>query len=359
MQKVQDLASPAMRLLQNTDKVAASGEPGTSGGDAEVKEIRLPSGHSRDNTDVELRVPKVSDRDTQRAPFAKTNNPYECDGSKYRPLLVADKYEVHEQVIGSSLYRCVNIHTREELVCKMVNRENQSLMSAHFRLESHPRVQPLHEVVVSDRFLYLVFPKAHGDLHSYVRQRKRLRESEAKKLFRQIAEIVQHCHQNGIILRDLKLRKFVFADPERTELKLESFEDAVVLEEPESDWLNDKRGCPAYVSPEILRTGKYSGKSADMWSLGVILYTMLIGRYPFNDAGHVHLFARISSGNYVIPDCVSARARCLIRSLLRRDPSERINSEDIMYHPWLAKEEKEWMPRSCDQMVPSSSLYDD
>lgn len=65
----------------------------------------------------------------------------------------------------------------------------------------------------------------------------------------------------------------------RTELKLESLEDAVILDEVENDWLHDKRGCPAYVSPEILRAGAhYSGKAADMWSLGVILYTMLVGR---------------------------------------------------------------------------------
>jgi serine/threonine protein kinase len=73
----------------------------------------------------------------------------------------------------------------------------------------------LHEVVVGNRYLYLVYPKAHGDLHSYVRSRKRLRESEAKRLFKQIAETVQVCHRNGIVLRDLKLRKFVFADAQR------------------------------------------------------------------------------------------------------------------------------------------------
>ncbi|ENN74869.1 hypothetical protein D910_02509 [Dendroctonus ponderosae] len=144
-----------------------------------------------------------------------------------------------------------------------------------------------------------------------------------------------------------------------TQLKLESFEDAVVLVEPELDWLHDKRGCPAYVSPEILETGQYSGKGADMWSIGVILYTMLVGRYPFNDAGHANLFAKISNCSYVIPECVSARARCLIRSLLRRDPSERITSEDILYHPWLAKEDRDWIPRSCDQQVPQSIICDD
>lgn len=62
-------------------------------------------------------------------------------------------------------------------------------------------------------------------------------------------------------------------------LKLETLEDAVVLNDPENDLLHDRRGCPAYVSPEILRAHtQYSGKAADMWSLGVILYTMLVGR---------------------------------------------------------------------------------
>lgn len=58
-------------------------------------------------------------------------------------------------------------------------------------------------------------PVAQGDLHSYVRVRKRLREPEAKRLFRQMCEVVKSCHEQGIVLRDLKLRKFVFADAER------------------------------------------------------------------------------------------------------------------------------------------------
>lgn len=77
----------------------------------------------------------------------------------------------------------------------------------------------------------------------------------------------------------------------RTTLKLESLEDAVVLDDPEEDLLQDKRGCPAYVSPEILRAHHtYSGRAADMWSLGVILYTMLVGRYV-----QITIFCQISS----------------------------------------------------------------
>ncbi|XP_056644216.1 tribbles homolog 2 [Diorhabda sublineata] len=304
--------------------------------------------------DTQCRVPRVTS-DRRNVLLGPTNGERLLQNS-----IIEDKYQLFEQVEGSSLYRCVDINTKEELVCKIVSRENHSLVSAHYKLDFHPRISSIHELIARNRYLYLVFPKAHGDLHSYVRTRKRLRESEARRLFKQIAETVQVCHENGIVLRDLKLRKFVFADQQRTELKLESLEDAVVLEEPDSDWLHDKRGCPAYVSPEILKAGAhYSGKAADMWSLGVILYTMLVGRYPFNDSEHASLFAKISRGHFVIPECLSARARCLIRSLLRREPSERITSEDILYHPWLAKEDKDWSSRACDQLVPECSLYDD
>ncbi|VVC93218.1 unnamed protein product [Leptidea sinapis] len=160
-----------------------------------------------------------------------------------------------------------------------------------------------------------------------------------------MAETVAACHEQGIVLRDLKLRKFVFADPQRTTLKLESLEDAVVLDDPEEDLLQDKRGCPAYVSPEILRAHRtYSGRAADMWSLGVILYTMLVGRYPFNDSEHASLFAKISRGYFVVPEILSSRGKCLIRSLLRREAGERLSARDVLRHPWLARDPRNELP---------------
>uniref|UniRef100_A0A1B0GL32 Protein kinase domain-containing protein n=1 Tax=Lutzomyia longipalpis TaxID=7200 RepID=A0A1B0GL32_LUTLO len=123
---------------------------------------------------------------------------------------------------------------------------------------------------------------------------------------------------------------------------------------PAEDLLQDKRGCPAYVSPEILKANTtYSGKAADMWSLGVILYTMLVGRYPFNDSEHASLFAKISRGHFQVPECLTSKARCMIRALLRRDPEERITSDDILYHPWLLHEDSREASRaSGDQCVP-------
>lgn len=250
--------------------------------------------------------------------------------------VLAERYLLLDSVEGSSLYRCIDIKTQEELVCKIANNPCSNLLTAHFRLDGHPHVNYLHKVIQGNNQTYLFFAPSQGDLHSHVRVRKRLREPEARRLFRQMCEVVKTCHEQGIVLRDLKLRKFVFADSERTHLKLESLEDAVVLDDPAEDLLQDKRGCPAYVSPEILKANTtYSGKAADMWSLGVILYTMLVGRYPFNDSEHASLFAKISRGQFTVPDCLSSKARCMIRALLRREPEERIASEDVLYHPWL------------------------
>ncbi|XP_067007627.1 tribbles homolog 2 [Anabrus simplex] len=299
--------------------------------------------------------PPPSPPPQQQTVFSPNLQPSSVQNSRQFPptSLVGEKYLMLEPVEGSTLCRCVNVQTEEELVCKVVGREAAGLLAAHYRVDAHPHINCLHEVLLGERYLYLVFPPAHGDLHSYVRQRKRLRESEARRLFQQMAETVRACHEEGIVLRDLKLRKFVFADSHRSQLKLETLEDAVVLEDPEDDLLQDKRGCPAYVSPEILRShAKYSGRAADMWSLGVILYTMLVGRYPFNDSEHASLFAKISRGNFIIPDCLSSRAKCLIRSLLRREPSERLSAADVLLHPWLVQEERHDTAARLDQIVP-------
>lgn len=62
---------------------------------------------------------------------------------------------------------------------------------------------------------YIIFSRSHEDLHSYIRKKRRLKEPEAALLFAQIISAIKHCHRRGIVLRDLKLRKFVFADQQR------------------------------------------------------------------------------------------------------------------------------------------------
>nr|KAG5694805.1 hypothetical protein BaRGS_019182 [Batillaria attramentaria] len=215
--------------------------------------------------------------------------------------------------------------------------EYRSALSPYWQVDCHEHIATSTEVVLGQSKAYVFFPTNYGDLHSYVRQKKRLREDEARRLYRQIVSAITHCHENGVILRDLKLRKFVFKDPEKTTLQLEGLEDAVVLSDDDLDVLKDKHGCPAYVSPEILSASEagYSGKSADVWSLGVMLYTMLVGRYPFHDSQPLALFGKIRRGQFHIPDSVSTKAKCLIRCLLRRDPADRLDVGEILSHPWF------------------------
>lgn len=259
------------------------------------------------------------------------------------------------------LYKAFHVDTHQQYVCKVIPIERyRQTLAGYWRVGSHEHINEIEEIILGETQAYVFFPGHYGDLHSFVRSKKRLRESQAISLFEQIVEAVAHCHENGVVLRDLKLRKFVFKDQERTQLKLEGLEDACVLEDEEDDSLVDKHGCPAYVSPEILDTAHtYSGKSADSWSLGVMLYTMLAGRYPFHDTDAGILFSKIRRGHFSVPDNLSSRAKCLIRSLLRRQPEQRLAAAEILQHPWFSYKSRAPLPqgkgdkKDIDQTVPS------
>lgn len=138
---------------------------------------------------------------------------------------------------------------------------------------------------------------------------------------------------------------------------LENLEDACVMTGPD-DSLWDKHACPAYVGPEILSSRpSYSGKAADVWSLGVALFTMLAGHYPFQDSEPALLFGKIRRGTFALPGGLSAPARCLIRCLLRKEPSQRLAAPSIPLHPWLREDHSLVSPPQSgrwdtDQVVP-------
>lgn len=269
--------------------------------------------------------------------------------------LLNNRYLLLECIEGSvspqsqPLRRCIDTVTGQTYYCRECQRSpsTASLLAAHHRLRDSDVVTPIYETIMATlddssadtgSKLYLLSPASYGDLHTYLRSKRRLKESEARSLFRQAAQAVNDCHRHGVVLTDLKLRRFVFADPQRTQLRLESLEEAIVLERCDSDdgvWR--KHGYPAYVTPEVLlsRGARYSGRAADLWSLGIILYTLLVGRYAFQDSGPFGLFTKIIRGHFTVPDFVSSRARCLIRNLLRRDPQQRLEAGDILQHPWF------------------------
>ncbi|ESO01554.1 hypothetical protein HELRODRAFT_142631, partial [Helobdella robusta] len=212
----------------------------------------------------------------------------------------------------------------------------RKFLEPYWVVGNHENINNIHEIIQTESLSYIFFKKSSEDLHSYIRRRSKLKEDEVCWLFTQIVSAVKHCHDNGVVLRDLKLRKFVFQDSNCTHLLLDNLEDSCILADQNNDLLTDRHGCPAYVSPEILfSVGGYSGKLADVWSLGVIFYTFLAGKYPFHDSDVGALFKKIRQGVYPAPVGATSKSKCLLRNLLRVDSSERMGIDEIFAHPWF------------------------
>nr|XP_019952050.1 PREDICTED: tribbles homolog 2-like [Paralichthys olivaceus]XP_019952051.1 PREDICTED: tribbles homolog 2-like [Paralichthys olivaceus] len=248
-------------------------------------------------------------------------------------------YFLFERCEGEETYRAVHEHTQQQFTCQVRPlRGYQDQLAAYARIGHHDNICSLQDVVIGQDSVYIFLPNHHGDMHAHVRSRKRLGEEETGLLFGQMLNAVMHCHRHGVVLRDLKLRRFVFTDRFRTRLALLGLDDCVLLHgNHNNDSLTDRHGCPAYVSPELLTNGRgsYSGRAADIWSLGVSLYTMLIGRYPFQDTQPAALFTKIRRGTFSLPDWLSPRAKCLIGCMLRKTPEERLEASELLMHPWL------------------------
>ena len=126
------------------------------------------------------------------------------------------EYLILDSNPGSTFSRAINCQNRAELTCKVIEAKKLGdVLAPYSRIESHGNINEIVDVIVGETKAYFFMQNSYGDLHSYVKTKKRLREEEAVKLFRQIVKAVCRCHEAGIVLRDLKLRKFVFKDKDR------------------------------------------------------------------------------------------------------------------------------------------------
>ena len=94
-------------------------------------------------------------------------------------------------------------------------------------------------------------------------------------------------------------------------------------------------GTPSYMAPEIVRRMEYEGKPVDIWSLGILLYALLCGCFPFRAKSYPDLYRRIARGTFIIPEEFSPSLKDFLRQLLAVDPSSRITAFTSIRHPWL------------------------
>lgn len=206
-------------------------------------------------------------------------------------------------------------------------------------LRTHPHRNILLPIKTVERapLSGVIFPMVHEDLHTYARAQKGLPERDVKPLFRSILSAVHHCHKFRIVLRDIRLGKIFFRDAARTDVVFGDLDGAQIVNS-DSPFLSDRKGSPAFVSPEVFLSSNYDGAAADMWALGVVLYILLTGTYPFQDSHPPTLFHKLQQGHFAVyfPDTMSEAACDILRKLLVREPHLRLTAAELMQDVWLS-----------------------
>ena len=187
------------------------------------------------------------------------------------------------------------------------------------------------------KYILFVFELCSGgDLLGYVRNKKRLNEKVAKYAFKQIIEAVHYCHKKGVIHRDIKLDNVLLNC--NGDIKLCDFGVSKKLVSGEK--ITEQCGTPAYIAPEVIKGKGYYGFASDIWSSGVLLYTMLFGTIPFKAHNMKDLHKQIKKAKYNLKNEISSEAQNLIKSMLITDPNKRITIPEILNHSWLNDTEK-------------------
>uniref|UniRef100_H2LMF1 non-specific serine/threonine protein kinase n=1 Tax=Oryzias latipes TaxID=8090 RepID=H2LMF1_ORYLA len=211
------------------------------------------------------------------------------------------------------------------------------------KLLNHPNIVKLFEVIETDKTLYLVMEYASGgEVFDYLVAHGRMKEKEARAKFRQIVSAVQYCHQKCIVHRDLKAENLLLDAEMNIKIADFGFSNEFTL----GNKLDTFCGSPPYAAPELFQGKKYDGPEVDVWSLGVILYTLVSGSLPFDGQNLKELRERVLRGKYRIPFYMSTDCENLLKKFLILNPSKRGSLEQIMRDRWMnvGYEEEELKP---------------
>ncbi|ODV61545.1 non-specific serine/threonine protein kinase [Ascoidea rubescens DSM 1968] len=197
----------------------------------------------------------------------------------------------------------------------------------------HSNIAKLYEVIITEKYVYMVLeycPKS--ELLEYLIKIKRIPLDEVKKFFSQICSAVLYAHSMNCAHRDLKLENILL--DRKKNCKLTDF--GFSRECHSKSILETICGTAVYMAPELLLKKKYSGFQIDIWSLGIIFYTLLYGQYPFDEDDEVKTSFKIINGDPVFKNDIPDQAIDLLKKLLSKDPFKRPSIEDVLKSPFLA-----------------------
>ena len=195
---------------------------------------------------------------------------------------------------------------------------------------NHPHIIKLYTTFTTSSDIVMVMEVADGELFDLIVKNGKMNESLARSYFQQIMSAVEYCHRHMIVHRDLKPENILLVGDL---IRIVDFGLSQVIKDGE--FLKTSCGSPNYAAPEVISGKYYAGPEVDIWSCGVILYVMLVGRLPFDDESIPNLFQKINSGIFILPSFLSSGASDLLKKMLVVDPLKRINSSEIRQAEWF------------------------
>uniref|UniRef100_A0A8C2IZV9 Ribosomal protein S6 kinase n=1 Tax=Cyprinus carpio TaxID=7962 RepID=A0A8C2IZV9_CYPCA len=260
-----------------------------------------------------------------------------------------DAYEVKEDIgVGSYSIcrRCIQKSTGMEYAVKIINkakRDPTEEVEILLRYGQHPNIITLKDVYDDGRSVYLVTELLKGgELLDKILRQKFFSEREASAVLYTITKTVEYLHTQGVVHRDLKPSNILYVDesgnPES--IRICDFGFAKQLR-AENGLLMTPCYTANFVAPEVLKKQGYDA-ACDIWSLGVLLYTMLTGFTPFANGPEdtpEEILARIGSGKFSLAggywSSVSLEAKDLVSKMLHVDPHQRLTAAQVLKHPWI------------------------
>ncbi|KAG5403698.1 hypothetical protein IGI04_009817 [Brassica rapa subsp. trilocularis] len=234
--------------------------------------------------------------------FAKVKLGYDTTNGTYVAVKIIDKALVIQKGLQSQVQR-------EIRTMKLLN---------------HPNIVQIHEVIGTKTKICIVMEYVAGGQLSDKLCRHKMKESDARKLFQQLIDAVDYCHNRGVYHRDLKPQNLLLDS--KGNLKVSDFGLSAV---PKSgDMLSTACGSPCYIAPELIMNKGYSGAAVDVWSCGVILFELLAGYPPFDDHTLVVLYKKILRADYTFPPAFTGAQKKLIFNILDPNP-QRENVAEI------------------------------
>ena len=233
---------------------------------------------------------------------------------------------ITEQIVAVKILDKQKIE--DEIDIERIIREIEILRSI-----SHPNISQMYETYSTVHNFYLMMEYVDGgDLFDYISDNCFLPEQKACFFFRQLISVMEYLSELGISHRDIKPEN-ILLDKDHSNIKVIDFGLSNYCMEHEL--LHSSCGSPCYASPEMLSGNPYSGITTDLWSAGIVLYSMLVGALPFDDQELHKLYEQIKLGKFYIPSTLSLEAIDLLKRILQVDPKKRITIQELKEHKWF------------------------